>query len=73
MAIEEEREKSAAEQLADREKVRLGKLDPEERKFRVEITKLFLENIKEFIERPIVVFEKEFEDLYIGDRLSPFI
>jgi hypothetical protein len=73
VAIEEEREKSAAEQLADREKVRLGKLDPEERKFRVEITKLFLENIKEFIERPIVVFEKEFEDLYIGDRLSPFI
>ena len=73
VAIEEEREKSAAEQLADREKVRLGKLDPEERKFRVEITKLFLENIKEFIERPIVVFEEEFEDLYIGDRLSPFI
>lgn len=71
--MEEEREKSAAEQLADREKVRLGKLNPEERKLRVEITKLFLENIKEFIERPIVIFEEEFEDLYIGDRFSPFI
>lgn len=43
--MEEEREKSAAEQLADMEKVRLGKLNPEERKLRVEITKLFLENI----------------------------
>ena len=31
VAMEEEREKSAAEQLAEREKVRLGKLDPEER------------------------------------------
>jgi len=71
--MEEEREKSAAEQLADREKVRLGKLNPEERKLRVEITELFLENIKEFIERPIVIFEEEFEDLYIGDRFSPFI
>ena len=39
----------------------------------MEITKLFLENIKEFIERPIVIYEEEFEDLYIGDRLSPFI
>ena len=65
VAIEEEREKSAAEQLADREKVRLGKLDPEERKFRVEITKLFLENIKEFIERPIVVFEKELDSPFL--------
>jgi hypothetical protein len=31
VAMEEEREKTAAEQLAEKEKERLGKLDPEER------------------------------------------
>jgi hypothetical protein len=50
VAMEEEREKSAAEQIAERENMRLGKLDPEERKFRAEITKLFLDNIQECID-----------------------
>ena len=32
--MQEEREKSAAEQIAEKELVRFGKLKPEERKFR---------------------------------------
>ena len=71
--MEEEREKSAAEKIAVKDKERLGKLGPEERQFRMEITKLFLDNIQDLIDRPIEIFEKEFEDLYIGDRFTPFI
>ncbi len=51
----------------------LKKLDPEERQWRAEITKMFLENIKEKVDQPIEVYEEEYADLYVGDKFSPFI
>jgi hypothetical protein len=34
---------------------------------------MFLENIQRFVDQPIIVYEEEFMDLYIGERHGPFL